>query len=326
MTKKTIVASLLACVALLGHAQEVKTEKPEAKAKGKVILQAFGNFHAGFGALDGERQFEMDRAYLGYEYNFGNGLSIKGVVDMGAKGDGYDRIVYLKNMQVSWKKGRWTLNGGLISTTQFNAVEKFWGYRYIYKSFQDQYKFGSSADLGLSASFKAADWVTIDAIITNGEGYKKVQYKDGFQYGLGATFTPAKGLTMRAYVGLNEQPDGKNVMNYAAFAGYKNDRFSLGAEYNYMQNYKGVADHDKSGFSVYGTVVANKWLNVYARYDNLMSKDDWAQSDDEGMLLVGAQFKVGKNVKLAPNFRMTMPKADGAENGYAVYASCYFGL
>ena len=42
--------------------------------------------------------------------------------------------------------------------------------------------------------------------------------------------------------------------------------------------------------------------------------------------IVGAQFKLGKYVKIAPNFRMSMPKADGAKNDYSAYVSCYFGL
>ncbi len=322
MKRKWILAGLCACIGFQVQAQEAQKVEP----KGKVIFQAFGNFHTGFGEDRDDRGFELDRAYLGYEYSLGNGLSFKGVMDMGATTDGYDRVAYIKNAQVSWKKGDWTLNGGLISTTQFNMVEKFWGYRYIYKSFQDQYKFGSSADLGVSVAYKAAKWVSLDAIVANGEGYKKVQSKDGLQYGLGATFTPAEGLTLRAYAGVNEQPGAENVWNYAAFAGYKHKCFSIGAEYNYMQSYKGVEDHDKSGFSIYGMVKTGKDTEVYARYDDLASKDDWALVDDEGALLVGAQFKLGKHVKLAPNFRMTMPKADGADNAYSAYVSCYFGI
>ncbi len=322
MMKKMIFASLLACVGFVAQAQETKKEEP----KGKAIVQVFGNFHSGFGKENDDRGFDLDRAYLGYEYNLGNGLSVKGVMDMGTKTDDNDRAAYIKNALITWKTGDWTLNGGLISTTQFNMVEKFWGYRYIYKSFQDQYKFGSSADLGLSVAWKAAGWLSLDAIIVNGEGYKKIQSGDGLAYGLGATFTPLKGLTLRAYAGINEQPEAENVMNYAFFAGYKYDRFSLGAEYNLMQNYKGVEDHDKSGFSVYGTFKTSKCSEIFARYDDLSSKDDWALADDEGALLVGAQFKLGKHVKIAPNFRMTMPKADGADDTYAGYVSCYFGL
>ena len=71
---------------------------------------------------------------------------------------------------MSWKTGNLTLNGGLISTTQLNFQEKFRGYRYIMKSFQDQYKFGSSADLDLSVAYEFTGWISADAIIVNGKG------------------------------------------------------------------------------------------------------------------------------------------------------------
>ncbi len=319
--KELIMAGILTCFALVAQAQDTSSETP----KGKAIVQVFANFHTGFGVDNDDRGFELDRSYLGYQYDLGKGLSVKAVVDMGAKSDDNDRVAYIKNAQLSWKKGDWTIHGGLISTTQFNMVEKFWGYRYLYKSFQDQYKFGSSADLGISAEWKAADWLSLDGIITNGEGYKKVQVKDGMLYGLGATLTPLQGLSLRLYAGLNEQPDGKDIMNYAAFVGYKHERFSLGAEYNVMQNYKGVDGQDKQGLSVYSTVKTGDWSELFVRYDDVSSKDDWAKEEDESMLLAGAQFKLNKYVKLAPNFRMTLPKGEG-KNSYWAYISCYFGL
>ncbi len=321
--KKMILAAGIA-VSLIGTTAMAQDNSP----KGKAIVQVFSNFHSGFGSQNDDRGFELDRAYLGYQYDLGKGLSVKGVIDMGTKTDDNDRVAYMKNALVTWKTGDWTLNGGLISTTQFNMVEKHWGYRYLYKSFQDEYKFGSSADLGVSAAWKAADWLSLDAIVTNGEGYKKIQSGDGLAYGLGATFTPLKGLSVRLYAGLNEQmaEGAENVMNYSAFVGYKAECFSFGAEYNIMENEKGVEDRNKSGFSVYGTFKANDKSEIFARFDDLSSKDDWNKSKDESVLLIGAQFKCGKYVKIAPNFRMTMPKADGAKEMYAGYVSCYFGL
>ena len=219
MKTKVILAGLLACIGITAQAQDAKVEEP----KGKAIVQVFGNSHSGFGENNDDRGFELERSYLGYEYKLGNGLSVKGVMDIGKSSDvsDYQRIAYIKNAMVTWKKGNFTLNGGLISTTQFNFQEKFWGYRYIMKSFQDQYKFGNSADLGLSASYKFADWVSADAIIVNGEGYKKIQKNDGLNYGLGVTLTPVKGFQVRLYGGLNESgQDGKSdVVNMAAFAG-----------------------------------------------------------------------------------------------------------
>lgn len=326
MKKTMIMAGLLACMGITAQAQDTKSEEP----KGKAIVQVFGNFHTGFGAENNDRGFELDRSYLGYEYKFGNGLSVKGVMDIGKSSDvsDYQRIAYIKNAMVSWKTGNLTLNGGLISTTQFNFQEKFWGYRYIMKSFQDQYKFGNSADLGISATYQFANWISADAIIVNGEGYKKLQKNDGLNYGLGVTLTPVKGLQIRLYGGLNESgEDGKkDIANLAAFVGYKHEKFTIGAEYNQMWNASFKDDAGQNGYSIFASAKLSQVTNLYARFDNLYSQNDWNISKDESAAILGAQFKVGKYVKIAPNFRMSMPKADGANNSYTAYVNCYFGF
>lgn len=326
MKTKVILAGVLTCMGIAAQAQDTKVEEP----KGKAIVQVFGNFHSGFGAENDDRGFELERSYLGYEYKLGNGLSVKGVMDIGKSNDvsDYQRIAYIKNAMVSWKKGNFTLNGGLISTTQFNFQEKFWGYRYIMKSFQDMYKFGNSADLGISASYKFADWLSADAIIVNGEGYKKIQKNDGLNYGFGVTLTPVDGFQLRLYGGLNESgQEGKDdVVNMAAFAGYKCNEFTVGAEYNYMQNASNKDGADQYGYSAFASVRVSKNAEMFARFDEVYSKNDWNIAKDEQVAIVGAQFKLGKYVKIAPNFRMSMPKADGADNNYSAYVSCYFGL
>ena len=326
MKTKVILAGVLACMGIAAQAQDTKVEEP----KGKAIVQVFGNFHSGFGAENDDRGFELERSYLGYEYKLGDGLSVKGVMDIGKSNDvsDYQRIAYIKNAMVSWKKGNFTLNGGLISTTQFNFQEKFWGYRYIMKSFQDMYKFGNSADLGISASYKFADWLSADAIIVNGEGYKKIQKNDGLNYGFGVTLTPVDGFQVRLYGGLNESgQEGKDdVVNMAAFAGYKCDEFTVGAEYNYMQNASNKDGADQYGYSAFASVRVSKNAEMFARFDEVYSKNDWNIAKDEQVAIVGAQFKLGKYVKIAPNFRISMPKADGADNNYSAYVSCYFGL
>ncbi len=326
MKTKVMLAGLIACIGISTNAQDIKTEEP----KGKAIVQVFGNFHTGFGADNDNRGFELERSYIGYEYNLGKGLSIKGVMDVGRSNqvDDYHRIAYIKNAMISWKRGNLTLNGGLIPTTQFNFQEKFWGYRYIMKSFQDEYKFGSSADLGISATYRFADWISADAIIVNGEGYKKIQKNDGLNYGLGLTLTPVKGLQIRLYGGLNESSEEskKDIVNIAAFVGYKHERFTIGAEYNQMWNASYSDNADQNGYSIFASAKLSKLTDIYARYDDLNSKDDWNIAKDESAAIIGAQFKLGKYVKIAPNFRMNMPEADGAKNGYSAYVNCYFGL
>jgi len=344
MNKMMILLALATSVS--GVAQERNAEIGEPK--GKAIVQVFGNFHTGFGSENDNRGFELDRSYLGYEYRLGSGLSVKGVLDIGKSTDvsDYQRIAYVKHAMVSWESGRLALNGGLISTTQFKFQEKFWGYRYIWKSFQDEYKFGSSADLGLSAAYRFANWISADAIVVNGEGYKKIQAGDGLNYGLGVTLTPAEGFHIRLYGGLNESgarhtpgpskegsghtpgpsKEGRNTANLAAFAGYRHERFAVGAEYSYMANTSGVADADLSGYSLYAMVNLPKGISLFVRFDDLYSRSGWNGANDESAAILGAQFKIGKYVKIAPNFRMAMPKADGAKSQYWAYVNCYFGI
>lgn len=325
MKKHLILAGVLACFGISAKAQDTKIEEP----KGKAIIQMFENFHSGFGDNKNDIGFELERVYLGYEYNLGKGLSVKGVMDIGKSSDVSDlhRVAYMKNALIQWKTGDLTLNGGLISTTQFNFQEKFWGYRYVMKSFQDEYKFGSSADLGISAAYKFTDWLSADAIIVNGEGYKKIQGNDGFNYGLGVTLTPLKGFQIRLYGGLNQKGDEtkKDIANVAAFMGYKCDRFRVGAEYNYMTNTSDNDNADQNGYSIFGSVKVAKFADIYARFDDLNSENDWNISKDEQAAILGAQFKLGKYVKIAPNFRMSIPK-DGSDNIYYAYINCYFGL
>ena len=119
-----ILAAMMACSSVTASAQKSKEEP-----KGKAIVQVFSNFHSGFGANNDDRGFELDRSYVGYQYDLGKGLQIKGVMDIGQSDDvnDYHRIAYIKNAQITWKTGNWTFNGGLISTTQFNMQDKFWG-------------------------------------------------------------------------------------------------------------------------------------------------------------------------------------------------------
>ncbi len=321
---KIIAATLLLFSGIGAHAQEVENEP-----KGKAIVQIYTNFHSGFGVVNDDRGFELDRSYLGYEYTFGKGVSVKGVLDIGQSKDidDYHHFAYIKNALIKWEIGRFTLQGGMIGTTQFNYQEKFWGYRYIYKSFQDQYKFGSSADLGISASYRIAKWIEADVIIANGEGYKLIQVDNGLLYGVGTTIKPFKGMSIRLYASLNEGTKGeKDIINYAMFAGYKHKYFSLGVEYNIMRNNRRIEGQNLYGFSMYASGSINSWFDLYARADGLMSGDDWNKEKDEVAIITGAQFKLGKYVKIAPNFRMSIPSAENQKNRYYAYISCYFGL
>ena len=80
--KNWILAACLMCASMVASAQK-QAEEP----KGKAIVQVFGNFHTGFGRTNDDRGFELDRSYVGYQYDLGKGLQIKGVMDIGQSDD-----------------------------------------------------------------------------------------------------------------------------------------------------------------------------------------------------------------------------------------------
>ena len=98
MKKLWIIAGLMGYMAFPALAQG-KVEK-EAK-KGDAIITIFSDFHSGFGSTNDERGFNLERAYVGYQYKLGHGLKVKGVVDFGQSKDvnDYQRIGYIKNAQ-----------------------------------------------------------------------------------------------------------------------------------------------------------------------------------------------------------------------------------
>lgn len=48
----------------------------EEKAKGNAIITIFSDFHAGFGNVNKERGFGLERAYIGYQYKIGNNVKV----------------------------------------------------------------------------------------------------------------------------------------------------------------------------------------------------------------------------------------------------------
>ncbi|MBR4962467.1 MAG: hypothetical protein IKY54_01025, partial [Muribaculaceae bacterium] len=113
--------------------KENKEEKKEKKGEGKFILRSFVNFNSQ--TQDGVTNvgFQLSRSYIGYEYTFNNGLKLKSIIDFGKPSslDDYNYVAYIKNALVSWTRNGFTINGGMIQTTQSALQEKIWAKRYI---------------------------------------------------------------------------------------------------------------------------------------------------------------------------------------------------
>ena len=58
----------------------------------------------------------------------------------------------------------------------------------------------------------------------------------------------------------------------------------------------------------------------------LSSEKDWNKDADGMAGMVGAEFKLGKYIKLAPNFRLWSPKTEGGKTASYVYLNASFAI
>lgn len=311
---KKLFLSLIFSLSIFALSAQEKT----FQFSGKPIVTIFANVHTGLGNANGNAGFDLDRSYLGYQFSVTKQLSGKVVFDIGPSkvaGSDLERIAYVKNAMLTWKTGDFSLDFGLITLEQFNIQEKFWGYRYIRKSFQDEYKFNSSADMGVIGKYKFTDWLSADVTFINGEGYKKINKDNNFRYGAGVTAKPLKNVTLRAYWDMynGDGEESKDQHSMALFAGYKHKCFSIGGEYNKLFNTKFTENQDQSGYSVYGTVNVSEKFALFGRYDNLSSRNHYSGADQQ-FGLAGLQYTPNKYLRLSPNYQVVKPQNGKAES------------
>ncbi|MEG0500109.1 MAG: hypothetical protein RR550_03190 [Rikenellaceae bacterium] len=305
--RKLLISAICLVSVATASAQE-KNEKSNFKVTGKPVVTVFANYSAGVGSENKKSGFNLERAYLGYDAKVAKNLSAKVVFDIGTSklsGSDLERLAYVKNAQITWKLENFTLDFGLVGLKEFDCQEKFWGYRYIFKSFQDENKFGSSADMGIVGTYKFTKWLSADLSITNGEGYKKLNIDNRNRYGVGVTAEPIKGLTVRGYFDNYSHSNGadlKDQQTLALFAGYKHDFFSVGAEYNKQYNQKFKKESNMEGYSAYATGKIAKKFSIFARYDYL------DKTGDKSTIIGGIQYEPIKYLRISPNYQSIQKK------------------
>lgn len=309
--KKLLLCALLGAIAFKGYAQEQEEGMKELKLTGKPIVTIFADYAAGLGHANDQSGFNLERCYLGYQFSVLKDFGGRVVFDVGptkVKGAEYERVAFLKNAMLNWTPGKFTFNFGLTSTEQFDLQEKFWGYRYIWKSFQDEYKFNASADLGVVAKYEFNHLVSADLSFFNGEGYKKLNMDNRYRYGAGITLTPVKPLVLRAYY---DRYDGKEEgattqQSMALFAGYKHKWFSVGLELNKLWAAGFVDKQDQTGYSAYASVYASKKFTLFGRYDDLTSQGQ-SFGGEQRRAVVGLQYEPIRYLRISPNFQTVNP-------------------
>jgi len=274
---------------------------------GKPLVLIYTNVNTSFNKDGNSKAFELNRAYLGYEYFFSEKLSSRINIDVADPGVGkLQMTAFVKNAYLLYKNNGFSARFGMIGVDQFNIQEKQWGYRYIYKSFQDAYSFGPSADLGAAFEYSPAKFISLDFSVLNGEGYKKLQSDSTFKTSFGITLKPVNGLVLRGYYDYMKKDFAQNSI--ALYAGYTYKDFKAGVEYNIQKN-NGMSDnHDFSGISLYTSLVVAKKYSLFTRYDNLRSvtingdTNPWNSGKDGQLFIAGFDYSPTKGIKIAPTY------------------------
>lgn len=282
----------------------------EFKSSGKPVVKVFTDWHQGMGSQDFEKEsgFALTRAVLGYQYQFTPNISSKVVVDMDDPGSGtLTEVAYLRNAYIAYDNDQLNVCFGVIGMMQFKEQEKNWGYRYVYKSAMDYYKFNNSTDLGIYARYKFLDWLSADVTITNGEGAKKQQDIEGkYRTGVGLFLTPFDGFLCRTYYDVlyaSESTPGityKNQSTLALFLGYKTEKYRVGVEYDLLYNYKFEGTDDRDIISCYASYAFAKKFQAFGRYDYLHAE---VEGKTEYTMMIGVDYQVIKGVRVSPNYR-----------------------
>jgi len=311
--KKQILFLSLFFITIISFSQSAEED---FKPNGHVQFKVFWNYHYDFSQNATKKSaFELTRSYLGYQYDFSKNISAKVIFDAGTDTGFSEYSILLKTAQLDWKVTEGVkLSMGLIGMKQFNDQEDFWNYRYIFKSFQDEHSYGPSADLGINAEFTVTKSLKANFLVSNGEGYKKLQDEDGNQkIGGSLVFQPIKGLTTKIYMESHPTTDSKAITSLALFAGYKATDWRLGAEYNKLNNGKKYSspavDHELDGLSFYTTYVINKKFEIFSRYDQLSSNTlagetiAWNDENDGSQIITGIQYAPVKGLKFSLNYQ-----------------------
>lgn len=311
-----------------GNAQDsiVKPHTPEIKHT------LFGNiFSAYYTKLQGDIKpksaFEMPTALLGYSATFDNKLKATLIYDVSRTtnnisvtdtagnslsvnyNEGSKYTVFLKMAEIKYSPTSFLdlRMGQLLNTQYLTTQDKFWGYRYVYFTFQEVHRYGVPADFGAQVDLKYRNKVLNQISVTNGEGPFRHQDENGkFVYANNLEVYPVNGLIMKIYADFSPASDTASVAKdrsaVSAFVGYKTEKYRIGAEYNKVFNYGYRQNSDYYGFSSFGSYMFNSKFDVFLRYDYIY-RSATLNVYKAHLFIVGAQYQPIKNFTCSLNAR-----------------------
>lgn len=260
---------------------------------------------------------------------------MKIVLDIGSPNDDspysiLKRYAYFKTAALTFKRGDWVVNGGIVDLYNVEYQEKLWNFRYVYKSFMDEYRFGPRADIGMNVFWKPTSWISCDFMVMNGEGYEQLQNDNTYKVSFGTNLNVHKKLLVRVYSDYSHKRVDEAVV--AALVGYHSDNYALAFEYNNRYNEGFVKGRDRFGYSVYGWFSIKGSYGAFARYDWLSSSKSgqtgrpWNLARDGSALIGGLEYRPVQKVRMSVNYQDWFPYAFNVKNKRSLFFNLEYKL
>lgn len=331
MTKKNI-SRWIWVVLLWSMMFQAWAQQGDFKPSGKPIARVFADYAYQKQNDKAHTGFFLRRGMLGYDYSFTERLSARMLLDVTTKSSRSDYTAHLRDAYLKYKHPLFTLNIGQTATALFNLQEVVWGKRYLQKSLQDLYGFGSGTDLGILFTATPSPAISVDLGIFNGEGFRSVETDSVLKTSLGVTIKASNRLIYRVYAeylpnNRNITPTEKPQTTFNTFVSYTAERVKLSAEWNYQKNHRRQAEYDVYGISVYGDMLASEKINVFARWDKVFSKNRINASgetlgrDDGVFYILGAEYLWMKGIRVSPNIQVFAPEKDDSKVQFCFFAN-----
>lgn len=303
---------------LPAFADDAKPEYPTVKPGGLIFA------HYGFDLTDdhddidtnnNQNSFDLDRAYLTATAQITKRIGARLTLDAAHGSSDPIISVFIKH---AWIEGKDFLPGvkarfGVVDTGYLTYSEQFFGHRYLFKQLGDEYKLGSTADLGVNIQGEhLGGLISWHVAAINGEGYKSLEDDQGKTIQARIAVDPlAKNddlaLPIVAFVSDGIEPEGVDgQLWYAAGVGFKyKKQLTVWGEYDGAS----VGDVSSSGISAAIAAGAPKYAMGIARFDTFDPDSD-TDKDATTSLKIGVEHDFAEKVSAAIMYERKWGESD----------------
>ncbi len=299
--------------ATTSSAQEVFNERSDLSA---LFFGDYYWFIANNSELEGNNGFWIRRIYLTYDHQISESFSGRVRLEMASEGDFLTSsalVPEVKDAWIKWSNGQHQIMAGIAPTPSFGLVEEVWGYRPVVKSPLDLQDIASSRGLGVSLKGELGDARRFGYhfMVANGNG-SSTELNEGKKFMLALSYELSEDLVIQAYGDYEAKEGSMYIYTAQGFAGYRGEKFNLGALYAYQfQNeVLPINDVELNIASIFTNFDITEDVRGYFRVDHIFEPNpageeiDYIPFSDETestFLVGGIDLQLHPDVHLLPN-------------------------